>query len=116
MVTVTCTPMDNSRLRYMAGALRALGSVLRLRILVALAEQGQSNVTDLSEALRVSQPLLSWHLNELRLAGFLEAERIGREVRYSLNPQAFQVLAQDLEVLLGLPFNPTSTMEVSEHG
>lgn len=115
---VSTSTESNVYLRSLATELRALASVLRLKILAALAE-GERNVTDLSQQLRVSQPLLSWHLNELRLAGFVEAERAGREVRYRLNPALFRQLTQDLETLLGLSANVTSTtiissMEVSE--
>lgn len=95
-------PESNVQLRALAAELRALASVLRLKILAALAERGESNVTELSLQLRVSQPLLSWHLNELRRAGFVVAERNGREVRYRLNPPLFRQLTQDLATLLGL--------------
>ncbi len=103
---------SSAHLRSLATELRALASVLRLKILAALAD-GEHNVTDLSQQLRVSQPLLSWHLNELRLAGFVEAERAGREVRYRLNPALFRQLTQDLEALLGLPANATATATIS---
>ncbi len=85
----------------LAKSFQSLKSVLRLRILALLAE-GDSNVTAMQEHLRVSQPLLSWHLNKLRLAGFVEAERIGREVLYQLRYDAFCVVLQDLGSLLGL--------------
>lgn len=104
---VSSSTESSAHLRSLATELRALASVLRLKILAALAD-GEHNVTDLSQQLRVSQPLLSWHLNELRLAGFVEAERVGREVRYRLNPALFRQLTQDLEALLGLPANATT--------
>jgi DNA-binding transcriptional ArsR family regulator len=73
--------MSDKELRHLTKGFQALHSVLRLRILAALAESA-SNVRDLEGVLRVSQPLLSWHLTQLRQAGFVTAERAGREVRY----------------------------------
>jgi ArsR family transcriptional regulator len=93
--------MSEKELRRLTKGFQALHSVLRLRILAALAE-GESNVRDLEGVLRVSQPLLSWHLTQLRQAGFVAAERVGREVRYKFQPAAFQELVHTMEALLGI--------------
>lgn len=90
------TPM----LRQLSRDLQALRAALRLRILAALAA-GESNVADLGAALRISQPLLSWHLKELRLAGFVQSRRMGREVLYCLAPARFHDLIRDLEAVVG---------------
>ncbi|MEJ5312291.1 MAG: metalloregulator ArsR/SmtB family transcription factor [Anaerolineae bacterium] len=96
--------MSDKELRRLTRGFQALHSVLRLRILAALAER-ESNVRDLEEVLRVSQPLLSWHLTQLRQAGFVTAERVGREVRYRLRPAAFRELVGTIEALLGISFS-----------
>ena len=93
--------MSDKELRRLTKGFQALHSVLRLRILAALAER-ESNVRDLEGVLRVSQPLLSWHLTQLRQAGFVTAERVGREVRYRFEPAAFQELVRAMEVLFGI--------------
>ena len=93
--------MSDKELRRLTRGFQALHSVLRLRILAALAER-ESNVRDLEDVLRVSQPLISWHLTQLRQAGFVTAERAGREVRYRLQPAAFQELVSTIEALLGI--------------
>ncbi len=93
--------MSDKELRRLTRGFQALHSVLRLRILAALAER-ESNVRDLEDVLRVSQPLISWHLTQLRQAGFVTAERVGREVRYQLQPAAFQELVCTIEALLGI--------------
>jgi DNA-binding transcriptional ArsR family regulator len=93
--------MSEKELRRLTRGFQAFHSVLRLRILAALAE-GESNVRDLEGVLRVSQPLLSWHLTQLRQAGFVTAERVGREVRYKFQPAAFQELVRTMEALLGI--------------
>ncbi len=93
--------MSDKELRRVTRGFQTLHSVLRLRILAALAER-ESNVRDLEDVLRVSQPLLSWHLTQLRQAGFVTAERMGREVRYRFQPAAFQELVHTMETLLGI--------------
>jgi len=88
-------------LRLLSRGFHVLRSVLRLRILAVLSK-GESNVRDLETELRVSQPLLSWHLTQLRQAGFVEAERVGREVRYRIVRTAFQELVDGMEKVLDL--------------
>jgi DNA-binding transcriptional ArsR family regulator len=79
---------------------RALADVTRLRILHTLwnttADPGIT-VTDLCESLRVSQPLMSWHLRILRRAGMVETHRVGRQAYCSVN----QDVARDYGLLLG---------------
>jgi DNA-binding transcriptional ArsR family regulator len=99
--TVIDSAMSEKELRHLTKGFQALHSVLRLRILAALAE-GESNVRDLEDVLRVSQPLLSWHLTQLRQAGFVTAERVGREVLYRFQPAAFHELVRTMEALLGI--------------
>ncbi|MBN1923010.1 MAG: helix-turn-helix transcriptional regulator [Anaerolineae bacterium] len=98
--------------RRLSRNFQALRAVVRLRILAALAA-GESNVVDLSVALRISQPLLSWHLKELRLAGFVHSRRLGREVVYRLVPSQFCDLMTDLEALLGFSFAESSLQAAS---
>lgn len=93
-----------SEIRRLSKGFYALRSVLRLRILAALSI-GESNVKDLERELRISQPLLSWHLTQLRQAGFVESERAGREVRYRIVRSAFEELVGGLDRLLDLGFS-----------
>lgn len=62
---------------------KALSHPLRLQ-LVQLLTGGGHAVHELVDALGVPQPLVSQHLAVLRAARLVEAERVGREVRYSL--------------------------------
>lgn len=62
---------------------RALGSPLRVAIVRQLLE-GEKCVHQLVEALDVAQPRVSQHLNVLRSARVVSAERSGREMHYSL--------------------------------
>jgi len=72
-------------LRETARFFHALRGILRLRILLTLAEQGEMNVTRLAQELRVSQPLVSFHLRPLRALDLILVRREGREAYCSLN-------------------------------
>ncbi|HEY8829857.1 MAG TPA: metalloregulator ArsR/SmtB family transcription factor [Candidatus Limnocylindria bacterium] len=71
---------------------RALGDDTRLRVLQLLATEGEHTVTELALRLRLSQPLLSWHLRRLRRAGVVKTVRVGREVRCSFDRDRFAQL------------------------
>jgi len=84
MVAQRRTALDGE-LREMARYFYALKDILRLRILLMLAESGEMTVTELARALHVSQPLVSFHLRPLRVIGLVQVRRSGREVYCSLN-------------------------------
>jgi ArsR family transcriptional regulator len=67
-----------------AEVLKTLASPRRLEILHALA-RGPMEVGRLATEISASQPNVSQHLAVLRLAGIVDAERDGREVRYRLS-------------------------------
>ena len=71
---------------------RALGDETRLRILQLLATGGEHTVSALAVRLRLSQPLLSWHLLRLRRAGVVRTTRVGREVRCTFDRERFAQL------------------------
>jgi DNA-binding transcriptional ArsR family regulator len=66
----------------------ALSDRKRFRILVYLSEHEATTVTELGTKLRMSQPLISWHLRSLRKAGLVKTRRAGRQVWCSLNRPA----------------------------
>ena len=74
--------------RDLSAGYRALADVTRLRILHLLwnssAESGVT-VTDLCDELRISQPLMSWHLRILRRAGLTTTHRVGRQAYCSVD-------------------------------
>ena len=77
---------------------RALADRKRLRIVEYLAERGRMTVTQLGEEMRLSQPLVSWHLRILRKAGIVTTLRSGRRVWCSLDRKAlagYQALAAE---------------------
>ena len=96
--------LSQSYLRELKAFHRALGDVTRLRAVQILATEGELNVSELVRRLRISQPLMSWHLHRLRRAGIVRTERSGREVRCSFDRERFADLnARGFRMLM----NPT---------
>ena len=79
-------------LRRLRTLYRALGDETRLRVIGLLAEAGPLPVTELSSRVGLSQPLISWHLRILRLAGVIDTQRSGRQVICRLRTAAFEEL------------------------
>src|ERR1700758_1170886 len=67
--------------------LRAVGESSRLRLL-ALCAEGAPSVSDLSHALKQSEPRVSRHLKILSEAGLVERLRQGQWVHYRVSPGA----------------------------
>lgn len=89
---------DLRRLRVLY---RALGDETRLRIIGLLAKLGPMPVNQLSARVGLSQPLISWHLRILRLAGLIDTRRQGREVICQLRTAAFDELHESEARLVG---------------
>lgn len=69
--------------KIQADVLKTLSNPKRLEIVHLLAS-GPREVGRLADELGISQPNVSQHLAIMRSAGVVEAERVGREVRYRL--------------------------------
>jgi ArsR family transcriptional regulator, arsenate/arsenite/antimonite-responsive transcriptional repressor len=99
-----CSPMVHRPLTAeqavrLAGAFKALGDPVRLRLLSLIASHagGEACVCDLTGEFDVSQPTISHHLKVLRETGLLTSERRGTWVYYRVQPGALAVLAQLLQ-------------------
>jgi len=68
--------------------LQAAGDPVRLRILRQLADIGPVCACDIAAGYDVSQPTVSHHLRVLRDAGWIEGDRRGTWIWYSLRPEA----------------------------
>jgi ArsR family transcriptional regulator len=88
-------------LRRLRTFYKALGDETRLRIIGLLAEGGPMPVHGLSSAVALSQPLISWHLRILRLAGLIDTRRQGRAVICRLRLAAFEELHEAEARLIG---------------
>ncbi len=86
-------------LKELRDAFRALADTTRLRLLAELAGGDDVAVCELARALRMSQPLISWHLSILRRAGLIQMRREGRQVRCSLEGAGLARCRAALEAL-----------------
>ena len=77
---------------------RVLGDPARIRILNALATNGEPVcVCHLVEPLGLTQPTVSHHLKTLTDAGLLDREQRGKWAYFSLRPEAADRLASLLD-------------------
>jgi DNA-binding transcriptional ArsR family regulator len=86
--------LTEASLRELRTYYRALGDVTRLRIAQLLATEGDQAVSEIARRLRISQPLLTWHLHRLKRAGIVRTARVGREVRCSFDRGRFAELGE----------------------
>jgi ArsR family transcriptional regulator len=63
---------------------KALSDETRLRI-IKLLEEGELCVCDITAALDMVQPKVSFHLNALKEAGFIKDRKAGRWIHYRLD-------------------------------
>jgi DNA-binding transcriptional ArsR family regulator len=98
LATIVDQPEDLRTIRLFH---KALADINRLRIVQRLGT-GEATVTELIEHVGLSQPLVSWHLGKLRVAGVVETRRNGRETVCRLRPEAFEEIAARERKSLGL--------------
>jgi DNA-binding transcriptional ArsR family regulator len=75
---------DRARLDAASETLRMLADPTRLHLLWVLTA-GPANVGELTEATGAARTAVSQHLAKLRLAGFVDARRNGRNIVYSIH-------------------------------
>lgn len=78
--------MEN-RINYeeQASVLKALANPVRLQIVHSLLRTGCHNVSCIERGTGMSQSCISQHLQRLRAAGILTADRQGNEVYYRVS-------------------------------
>ncbi|MGB9838144.1 ArsR/SmtB family transcription factor [Methanothermobacter sp.] len=86
---------DDGEISRAAEALKALADPTRLRI-VHLLSEGELCVCEIMAALEKPQPTISHHLNILKRAGFLKAEKRGVWVHYSLGNEELPSMINQL--------------------
>jgi ArsR family transcriptional regulator len=72
---------------------KALGDPTRRRILQLLQRKPMTPSEILTE-IEISQPTLSHHLDGLKRAGLVDAERTGQFIRYSLNMSVLEMAVE----------------------
>ncbi len=65
---------------------QTLSDPTRLRVLALLAARDELCVCDLTQALKLSQPMISRHLAQLRAAALVSDRRDGVWIHYRLRP------------------------------
>jgi DNA-binding transcriptional ArsR family regulator len=80
--------------RAVGEVLAALADPTRRQLLDLLAARGAATATTLATELPVSRQAVVKHLAVLTAAGLISGSRVGREVRYSVHPQALDATAQ----------------------
>lgn len=89
---------------------RAVNNKVRLQILQHLNENSKMTVTSLYVKLRLDQSATSQHLAVLRKAGFVNTERDGKCIYYSINYKRLEELKQCAVQLLN-PDQPAAKNE-----
>lgn len=83
---------DQAHTKKASQILKVLGNYYRLHI-VTLLLNGEKNVSELNQSVKVSQPALSQHLSKLRREGVLGSRREQRQIFYYINnPHVVRVL------------------------
>ena len=72
------------QVRVAVDTFRLLADPTRVRLLCALADGAELDVTTLAEIAGVAQPATSQHLARLRLAGAVDVRKDGRRSLYSI--------------------------------
>lgn len=90
--------------------LKAMSNERRLRILCRLAD-GECSVSELEEAIDLSQSALSQHLARLRQDDIVKARRSAQMVYYSLNSEAALTIMASLHAVYCAPAQPAEASQ-----
>ncbi|HEY9824965.1 MAG TPA: metalloregulator ArsR/SmtB family transcription factor [Stenomitos sp.] len=92
--------LSRQEAEQLSGLFKVLGDPSRLQLLSLIASQpnGSACACELIEPLGLSQPTVSHHLKILYEAGFLDKERRGTWIYYSVVPQTMQALCSHLTI------------------
>jgi ArsR family transcriptional regulator len=82
-------PVSDRTLTRLTQVFKLLADKSRLRILLTLAREGETNVTTLCQMLGQSQPAVSHHLTLLRMADLVGYRRDGKFNYYRLDAGHF---------------------------
>lgn len=77
--------LDPITIKKAALVIRAVNHPVRQKLLATIHQDRKMRVTELHRTLKLVQPLVSQHIAALKAAGFLEEERQGRNILYSVN-------------------------------
>ena len=79
-----------------------LANPTRLAI-VSLLVDGEMSAAEIARELKLSQPLLSWHLRVMRRAGLIETRRRGREIACALDRASIRAIQDRFNQMIKMP-------------
>ncbi|HEY8739934.1 MAG TPA: metalloregulator ArsR/SmtB family transcription factor [Candidatus Dormibacteraeota bacterium] len=79
-----------------------LANPTRLSI-VSLLVDGEMSASEIARRLKLSQPLLSWHLRVMRRAGLIETRRRGREMSCDLDRDSIRETQERFNQMIRMP-------------
>ena len=82
--TSSSIKVSSRTLHSLAQVFKLLADESRLKILLALAQDGERHVTALCDLLEQTQPAVSHHLTLLRMAGLVGYRRAGKNNYYRI--------------------------------
>ncbi len=89
--------LDYDELQKAAMVLRAINHPLRQKMIELIDKEGSINVTKIYVKLRLEQSVASQHLAILRNEGFVNAERDGKFIYYSVNKDRISEVAEMID-------------------
>ena len=92
--------IDYHAVKKSALILRSINHKLRQQIVELINDHGQMTVTEIYIKLRLEQSVASQHLAILRKAGFVNTNRDGKFIYYSVNVERMKELNKFVEQLL----------------
>src|ERR1700753_2681079 len=104
---------DTAHLKRASQSLKVLGNFYRLQI-VTLLLNGEKNVSELNQSVKVRQPALSQHLSKLRREGVVGARRQQRQIFYYINnPHVIRVLGVGGEMPASMDDKPQPSKKLA---
>jgi DNA-binding transcriptional ArsR family regulator len=91
--------MEDLKYNEIAEILKVLAHPIRLCIIINLLKQGESNVTNMQDCLKIPQSTLSQHLQKLRGAKLIAGKRNGLEVNYHIIDDSVARLVEALLIV-----------------
>lgn len=76
--------IEAKKLERVAFILKTIAHPVRLEIIELLDKHKRLSVNDIAEQLGIEQSLTSHHLNNMKIKGILQSERVGKSVFYAI--------------------------------
>ncbi|WP_017732451.1 ArsR/SmtB family transcription factor [Nafulsella turpanensis] len=89
------------QLKQLEKIAKALGDVNRLKMLRLMAQHGGTGACSaVQECVNLAQPSVSHHIKILAEAGLIEAEKEGRNYKYTLKRETLRMFMDELQLQL----------------